>query len=393
MRIWRRGLISLVLLTMVSGCWSAKELNTLGIVVAMGIDKASNGRYLVTFQVVDPSQMSVQKTQNRSPVFLYKQEAQTIFEAVRKVTTKSSRRLYGAHIQIVVLGESLARDGISQPMDILFRDFEVRPNVYIAVAKRKRAEDIVALVTPFEIIPAIDMAKSLEVSEKAWAPSVATTVLELMQMLQSHTRQPVITGIALIGNIQGGMSMKNVENPLSEAEYQYQGLAVFRKDRLIGWLNETESKAYSYLTNRVKNTVGKVSCPNGGLFAVKINQAAASLKPSLRNGKPVMDVSMVIKGDIGEVQCQVDLTKEKTILVMQRSAEKQLHNIVNQGITTMQNKYKVDNLGFGEAFHRKYPLYWNSHKDEWDELFSKMDVNLEFKVKLRTLGKINNPIN
>lgn len=94
-----------ILTLLLSGCWSKRELNELAIVVALGIDKIDD-EYEITVQIVDPSEISMrQASTQRSPVVSYHSRGETIFEAIRKMTTIAARKPYFAHLQVVVLGK------------------------------------------------------------------------------------------------------------------------------------------------------------------------------------------------------------------------------------------------------------------------------------------------
>lgn len=101
-------------------------MNDLAITVGLGIDKIGD-QYQVSAQVVLPSQIAGSKGGSpQSPVNLYKATGSTVYEAVRKITTLSPRKIYIAHLRILVLGEDLAKEGISPVLDLLARDTEVR---------------------------------------------------------------------------------------------------------------------------------------------------------------------------------------------------------------------------------------------------------------------------
>ena len=51
-----------------TGCWSSREVNTLGITVCIGIDKAENG-YLVTKQIINPRAIAYKAT-TESPIVI-----------------------------------------------------------------------------------------------------------------------------------------------------------------------------------------------------------------------------------------------------------------------------------------------------------------------------------
>ncbi|GAA3318406.1 hypothetical protein GCM10020331_021070 [Ectobacillus funiculus] len=52
------------------------------------------------------------------------------------------------------------------------------------------------------------------------------------------------------------------------AIYRYSSV---KKDKLVGWLNEEESKGLNYVLGDVKkNTVGSIKCPKGGSAVIEI---------------------------------------------------------------------------------------------------------------------------
>ena len=99
-------------LSVLTGCWSKRELNELAICVGLGIDKAEDG-YYVTVQIINPGELSGKNRSGRSEVITSRVKGETIFEALRKLSTVSPRKIYMSHLHQVVFGEELAREGIS----------------------------------------------------------------------------------------------------------------------------------------------------------------------------------------------------------------------------------------------------------------------------------------
>ena len=56
----------------------------------------------------------------------------------------------------------------------------------------------------------------------------------------------------------------------------------------------------------------------------------------------------------------------------------------------MQNHLKVDIFGFGDAIHRADPAAWKILKEDWDERFTHLDVNVQADVKIRRIGTVTN---
>lgn len=129
-------LIGSLAASVVSGCWNRRELDTLGIQLGTAIDKVGN-QYRVSVQVVIPSELSAKAGGGgRSPVAMYEATAPTVFEAFRKLTETSSRKIYSAHIRVLIIGESLAREGIANVLDLLSRNPEARTDFYLMIAHK-----------------------------------------------------------------------------------------------------------------------------------------------------------------------------------------------------------------------------------------------------------------
>lgn len=109
-----------------------REVNDLGVTVAIGLDLIEDELLELTVQVVIPRRLA-QEGYEKNAVVTYSTTGRTVFEAFRKMTAISSRKLYIGHIQLIVLGESLAKGGIFETIDFFERDHEFRRQAQILV--------------------------------------------------------------------------------------------------------------------------------------------------------------------------------------------------------------------------------------------------------------------
>ncbi|MEH7334737.1 Ger(x)C family spore germination protein [Neobacillus drentensis] len=379
---------SFILLT---GCWNKRELNELSILLGLGIDK-ENEQYIITAQVVNPSEIASKKGgSGKAPVIVYQSKGETLFEAVRKITTVSPRKLYFAHLRILVFGEDLAKEGIGEMIDALIRNSEVRDDFYIAVSKNSKAADVLKILTPLEKIPANSLFASLEVSAKAWSPTEGVTIDKLVSNMVSQGNNPILTGIEIKGPVQTGESNKNVDQTSPKTSLRYKGLAVFKHDKLIGWMNERESKAVHYALGKVKSSVGFVKCPEGGKAVIEVVKTKSKLNTDIIKGRPHGFIKIKINGNVAEVDCQsLDLTDPKSIPYLENESEEALTKIIKSTIRHAQKDFRTDIFGFGEALYRSEPDYWKKHKKEWEQLYSQMPVSVKVEMNIRQTGTINN---
>ncbi|MCY9548056.1 Ger(x)C family spore germination protein [Lysinibacillus xylanilyticus] len=379
----------IILSPILTGCWDKRELNELGIMLALGIDKVED-EYRVTAQVVVPSEVSTKTSTGRSPVILYKENGETVYEALQKITKESPREMYTGHLRMLVLGEDLAEEGIAQSIELLSRYRELRSDFYVAIAKDRTAEELLNVRTTIENLPANEMFNALKTPETTSTSTNGFTLDELITNLTSDGKEAVLTGILVKGEIEMGSNKQNVESITPAAQIKFDDLAVFKKDKLVGWLTARDSRGYNAILNKVHNSVTAISCPKGGKVTLEIIQSDSKIKGKINKGKPEVDVNIKVKGNVEEVECQINLNDQETIVELEKNTEKQLEKTINLTIETAQKQYKSDIFGFGEAIHRSNPEEWKKIKEHWDEKFAEMTANVKVDVKLVHTGTEGN---
>ncbi|MEB2298767.1 Ger(x)C family spore germination protein [Lysinibacillus xylanilyticus] len=382
----------MILTVLLSGCWSKRELNELAIVAALGIDKVDN-EFDITVQVVDPGEISSkQPTSGRSPVITYHSKGKSVFEAIRKMTTVTARKLYFSHLQIVVLGDELAKEGMGKPLDLISRDHEFRNDFDVIVAHEATAEEVLNILTPIEKVPANKMLNSLKTSEKTWGTTQSIKIDELINTLNNKETSVVISAIEIHGDKSEGMDQSNVKKSKSSVLLKYAGLAVFKEDKLIGLLTEDESRSVGFLKDKIDSTIEIFACPKEGTLSTEITHSKTKIKGKFEHGSPKINVSIDVNQNVGEVECNIDLTKEKSIHYINKKTEELIKKRIEETIKTVQQSYRVDIFGFGSALHRTNPKEWKKIKKDWLTIFQELPVKVDVHVNTQGLGTMENSL-
>ncbi|WP_409177026.1 Ger(x)C family spore germination protein [Brevibacillus fortis] len=389
----RKGmcLMAIVILVLLTGCWNRRELNDLAIVMGTGIDKI-DGEYVVSAQIVNPGAVASKESGkiSQSAVATYSMRGSSIFEGIRRMTTETPRRLYFSHIQVLVLGEQVARDGIKEALDLLFRDHEVRPDFYVILAKDTTALQILSMIDPLEKIPATKLYKSLETGEKAWGSIVSMQLDEVIADLLREGIEPILVGATMKGKVQPGTSDLNSQNVTPPNLLKYEDIGVFKKDKLLGWFNEVESIGFSYITDRVDSTIEEIPCDKNKKIVIEIIRSKTTVNGKVKNGKPQIEVSVSAEGNVGEVACPKDLSNPQTMYKLEEDVEKRIREKIVSAVHKAQKQYHSDVFGFGQSIYQNDPKGWEKVKEDWDSQFSNLKVKIKTDVKLRRTGKVGN---
>lgn len=384
--IWRAVAMWLMVTLALSGCWDRREVNDMVIAVAMGVDQAEDG-YSVSVQVVDPAEIASKKGSGHAPVTVYKEQGKTVFEAVRRMTTTSARKIYFSHLRMFLIGEEAARKGIAHAIEFISRDHEFRTDFYIAVARESRAEEILKDYPAIEKIPANKMFSSLEMSSRSWAATGTVKLDELISDMMTAGKTPVITGVRYLGDIKEGKTRKNVQATESPAQLKYDGMAVFRKDKLVGWLNEDESKGYNYIKGSVRSTVGAIPCPGEeGMLVLETLRTNSRIHVNRASRTPKIDIHITAIANIGETQCKDNLGAPAVIRALEKIGKKRLVLVLEKTLKKAHDM-KTDFIGLGAALHRSAPGAWARLKSHWPERMDSVPVHFHVDVKLRLSGK------
>ncbi|WP_276356795.1 Ger(x)C family spore germination protein [Cohnella caldifontis] len=387
----RRALFSAVALVLLTGCWNRRELNELAIAAALGIDKSESGLKL-SVQVINPGEIADRKGAGKQPpVVTFEAEGRTFMEALHRLTTEMPRRIYLAHLRMVIIGEEMARSGIGKALDALSRYYEVRTDYYVVVARGQTAAHILETLTSLEKIPANSMNTSLDISEKAWAATGKTTLNDLISGIHNIGRSAVMSGITLDGNPADGPEMNRFQSTKPPVILRYSGIGAMKGDKLAGWLSETESKGFRFAKGNLTNTGLVVPCPAGGYADVELVRMNSKVKGKVAGGSPAGSVTIRVEGMLTEVSCDIDVMKRKTISRLEREIEDEIEEAVHAAVRRSQDDLRSDVIGFGEAIHRANPKAWRNLKRNWPQAFRKMKVDVNVDMKIRRIGTVNEP--
>ena len=146
------------------------------------------------------------------------------------------------------------------------------------------------------------------------------------------------------------------------------------------------------LSNQVDNMILSYKCGSGNIVT-DLTQMKTTMKSSLKNNKPIINIKITADGAIREITCNKDIENGKVITKIEKKTEKKVKKQVEEAISTIQKKYKSDIFGFGNLFYKKYPKYFNENQKNWnDKVFPKIKVNVDVDISLLSKGSVENSI-
>ncbi|SEI04235.1 spore germination protein KC [Halobacillus karajensis] len=393
----RIGFIWLFLvLILLTGCWDQNELEDVALVMGMGIDKTEDGLYDVSFQIVNPEQVSggeMSQSSKGTAVTTYRDKGQTLFETIRKISKEVPRKLSFSHMVVLIIGESLAEDeGLFEVMDFTERFYGFRSTATVLISRGSPAQSILSILNPIEKIPAMKIQEASKKTAEVWGETPDQNINDLIQTLTTKSKEVSLSGIALVGDMQEGQHSSINEQAAPSTYIEINGLAIFQDGKLKGWLEDKEARGVSWVRNNIQKTVVTSTCKeNEGILAVEVRNVNTKLKPTIKKGEPKITVNIKSEGSLQEVTCPVDLTDPNVIIELNKKLAKAIEEEVNTSVKTLQEE-ETDVFGFGETLNQKHPKEWKKMKEDWSSTFSEMDVEVNVEFFIRGTGLRTKPL-
>ena len=377
----KRNMILLIGISLfLTGCWDQRELSTITIVTGMAIDKGKNGKFKLTIESINETELYDQTATGNSPSVLFSLEGETIAELAYKMNIGFSKNVIYSHMRTLVVSKAIAESGMMEFLDTFERSRELRDDFDVILAKEGEAADILQVVYTFQKSSSLKIMSQLESATKGWGSTPNVKVKDLISALTSPGRQPVMTAVRIQGNPKKGESVDNMKKTHPDAIVVIDSMALFKGEKLVGFLSVEDTRNYLWTQNQIENTSISVPCGENRFAALRITDSKTKVKGRIKNGKPKIGVDIVMEGSIYGSTCKGHMDDPKTYKKLDELTNQYVREKVSKTIQTVQDDYGVDIFGFGEVVYRQDYKQFKKVEDHWDEAFK--DAEIDVSVKL-----------
>ncbi|MDS1030866.1 Ger(x)C family spore germination protein [Bacillota bacterium LX-D] len=380
----KMGILAVLLMLplLLTGCWNNRDLTEINMVTALGVDRSEDGKVLVTVQVVEPA--AIQSTSSGKgkgggtqpePVFVESYEGETVFDALRSMLSVVDNRLFLSTTQVLIIGERLAKEGITEVMDFLQRDHEVEYKMDVLVAKKSTSKEILEMETDMDPIPAMYIKETVE-NTVLRGTVKRIMLIDLIKDMGDNGKQPVIGQITKAG----------------EKKVRTEGASVFRDGKLAGWLDPSETRGYLFAADKVESTIVNIPA-DGGKISMELIRSNGKVGVEFQNGKPAMlSIQVGLEANVGEYEAKGKLDSPDNLHRLEKTLGEEVKREIRMALNRTQKDYSSDIFGFGTQVHKYHPQYWKKAKDSWNDTFSKLPADIQVDAKIKRTGVIKGPI-
>ncbi|MFP7200402.1 Ger(x)C family spore germination protein [Lysinibacillus halotolerans] len=393
----KKLLIILILLfsPILTACWDRYELEERANILGLSIDIAEresdtpelsysedkfpggeqNALYRVTAQLAVPGKIKlgpegVGGDGSGQTAWVLETVGHTLDDAMSNLQQQLAEKLYLGHLQIVIINDEVAKEGMDVINDFLKRNYEVRRTAWMVISEDV-ASDVLEAAPPIETVPALYLSETLE------------NAARLGQLPTEYL------GKFWVDLEEEGVDAKlPLVKVLEKERILINGLAFFNGEKMVGTMTPIEIGAY--LAMREKNPGGypiAVSSKDGEVYLVESLKRDSKIKVNVKNGQPKAFIDVEIDSSIDEEIGANDLSKQK-VDELEQEASRVAGERFEETLKKWQEK-ESDILGLGGRVRAFYPKYWDENvktDEKWAEVYKKMTIKVNVKYRIKHAG-------
>lgn len=290
--------------------------------------------------------------------------------AREKLKRSSNLKLESGQLRVAVYSSELAGKGLNKLLDTFPRDPNIGSRVHLAVIKGK-AGDAISIPIKHEGQNATFLEQFITKLNEESA-QIDYNIFQYFRDFYDDGVDPILPVFKI----------KN-------EKIKYDGMALFKGDKLIHMLNPKDTKILLFLKDDVKSNDLDLEIKLEDkketimLSYVKSKHHVEVMKASEGQKKAIIHLSM--SGDVFEYTGEADLSDPKIQDKAKKLISEQLDKSGNKLIKRIQ-ELGVDSLGMG-AYTRNKMDYKDWKKLNWSEAYKEMEVEVKTEVEFNNIGK------
>lgn len=396
-----------------------EEPNDIAYVTALGIDK-KDGEYVYTIQFANPTKISGGASESGGKggeiVENISVGGNSTYSGINNANAILSKNLSLAHAKLIVVSEEVASEGLYNIINTISRSYEIRPDIYIAVAENSQ-QYILNVQPVIELNPAKYYQLTYEKNE--YGGIAKNSAVEFYFSNLTGNRDCVLP-LAGTADTEGEAESENkVSSSVSENkkyddaetfEMDFEnngknylagqagirisnksetvGMAVFKNDKYIGKLGSIETELYNILDGRIEeNYIEYYSGESNVPITIRVEQKRKP-KYDIDIDNKIVTIKVKLESEL------MSLPKEYEEINSIPDMEQELSKMTSEAAETFINKIydeDIDVLGIKGKLKTKF-LTWKSYNEycnnysntEWDfKVETDIDIGGTSIVKYR----------
>ncbi|MGI1692012.1 Ger(x)C family spore germination protein [Thermoanaerobacter uzonensis] len=376
-----------------TGCWDKREINQLAFVQGLGIERGKDDMIHLIVQILKPGLLAAGGggaggtgggSAVGKPYAVFQASGVDFAKAFANLNDELPRSLFMQYNEIIFLEEKFARSGIYKTLDFMTRNPEFRRTAYILVVTGGSLQELFDLpnTKQLERYPYKEVLGMIE-NQKNTSSSYVCDLNEFLEMLEIPKEAPITGRLEIVKKDGKAIGVRMA------------GSAVFNNDKLVGFLEEQDTKAIMTLKNKLRRSTLTL---DKGLKGEKVHisfvviKAHTDIIPKVKGKDIFFDIKINIETHMNEQESKYDLTEPKNLEKLQLLINDKIKQGIEHALFVLQKKYNADVVGFINILHQRNPKLWKEVEKDWDKIYPEVKFNVTVKSIVRRTGLSSKPI-
>lgn len=335
------------------GCMKSVELKERTIIRMVGVD-VDGQDFVLTMSQFSPQTQSGEKSSSRTQVV--QTRGSSISDAIDEVSRYSGNEVFLGNSSFLVVGRTAAKLGLEKVLNFFNANHEVSPELYVAMAQGEAAE-IIQVQSQGDSGPT--QLKSLVEQGQENGLLGRPTLKDIVNRLQGEYTQPYLPLIETVPSQDG------------EERLRIAGMAIFRDGKLLDTLSIDQTRGVLWATDELSRAIVTVDFgeQNRSRVSVELEESKSTMQVGLRDGKPVLRLSIRIEAGIKEVLSETGGGVEIDQLPqIQNAVSARIRSTVEEVVDQVFFSQKSDIFRYSEFIRKEEPDYWKQHHEDFEQV-------------------------
>ena len=352
----------------IAGCSNIEQLDDKMIIHGVGIDRVEN-----TFELTIQQFSVTGSNEKEEGAQVVKTKGNSLMDAFSDLSLQTGKTPMFSQNLVLAIGEETAYNGINDILDFFVRYYESRPTVKIIIVKGK-AESVLSFKKDDKLIMAKDIMAITE-SERINSKVMSSNIFQFVGALKNSTLDPIA-------------SIVSVERQNDEEILAANGTAVFKNDKLAGFIDTNSTRGALIINNRLNGGTEVIDVESVGKVSYSLEKSKSKVKFKLENGKPVYNIIIKVNTNIYEIERNIkNQLPDNAFNLMEEALISRIKTITNQAIYKSIFEYNSDIFGFGQIALKSDKEYFRTVENNWDQVMKEAKYNIDVSVKIDDTGQ------
>ena len=365
-----------------TGCWSYREIDSLYVIAGIGIDRVPDSKqFNITVELVNIKEDGSRQEEQKFESELLEIKGSSIFDTIRKIIRISSKKPFLAHATVIIVGEEVAREGIVSLLDLIASNEEPRLDISVFVSRGKSANEILNMKSLSTEILSFELSTAINENEKLMRIPVlrAYQIINALSVPKTGIVLPVVTSFN-----SGGTDLTILS-----------GGAVFKADKLVGFLEQGEIIPYLFIKNKIRSDVLDIETEgtsSNGTATLEVYKNRTKIKPVYGAENISFDINIETEVTLVELDTMTNFISPSGRTELKKLSEKNLEKKIENLIEKAKEDFRFDIFGFGNIIRQRDPKLWKDLEENWDSVFLNTDFNVNCKIRIKNSGHTLKPV-